>query len=129
MKSLTHLYRIGKGPSSSHSMGPERAARLLREMYPEADSFKVTLYGSLAKTGRGHMTDKVLEESFAPLPVEIVFDAKTEEGLEHPNGMDMTVMKGGKVLATKRVYSIGGGAIRFADSTYVEAPEIYPHNS
>ncbi len=129
MKSLTHLYRIGKGPSSSHSMGPERAAHLLRELFPQADAFKVTLYGSLAKTGRGHMTDKVLEESFAPLPVEITFDTEHDEGLEHPNGMDISPLKDGKVLDTKRVYSIGGGAIRLADTEYVEAPEVYPQNS
>ena len=129
MKSLTHLYRIGKGPSSSHSMGPERAAHLLKELFPQADAFKVTLYGSLAKTGRGHMTDKVLEESFSPLPVEIVFDTEHDEGLEHPNGMDISPVKDGKVLDTKRVYSIGGGAIRLADSTYVDPPEVYPHNS
>ena len=129
MKSLTHLYRIGKGPSSSHSMGPERAAKILRDMFPEADAFKVVLYGSLAKTGRGHMTDKVLEESFAPLPVEIIFDTQREDGLEHPNAMDMTALKDGGPLAVKRVYSIGGGAVRFADSTYVEAPDVYPHDS
>ena len=129
MKSLTHLYRIGKGPSSSHSMGPERAAHLLRELFPQADAFKVVLYGSLAKTGRGHMTEKVLEESFAPLPVEIIFDTEHDDDLEHPNAMDITPFKDGAALDTKRVYSIGGGAIRLADSDYVEAPEVYPHNS
>ena len=129
MKSLTHLYRIGKGPSSSHSMGPERAANLLKELYPQADAFKVTLYGSLARTGKGHMTDKVLTESFSPLPVEIIFDKDHDEDLEHPNGMDISPVKDGKILETRRVYSIGGGAIRLADSAYVEAPEIYPQNS
>ena len=129
MKSLTHLYRIGRGPSSSHSMGPERAARLMKEIYPSADSFKVTLYGSLAKTGKGHMTDKVLEESFAPLPVEIVFDLSDRQDLEHPCAMDIEPIEKGQALACERVYSIGGGAIRLARVDFTEAPEVYPHNS
>ncbi len=129
MKSLTHLYRIGRGPSSSHSMGPERAARLMKELYPEADAYKVVLYASLAKTGKGHMTDKVLGESFAPLPVEVVFDMSDREDLEHPCAMDILPLKDGRQLSCVRVYSIGGGAIRLASSQYVEAPEVYPHNS
>ena len=129
MKSLTHLYRIGRGPSSSHSMGPERAARLMKELYPSADSFNVTLYGSLAKTGKGHMTDAVLKESFSPLPVEIVFDTADRDDLEHPCAMDIEPMKGAETLATERVYSIGGGAIRLAGRDYTEAPEVYPLSS
>ena len=129
MKSLTHLYRIGRGPSSSHSMGPERAARLMKELYPAADSYRVVLYGSLAKTGKGHMTDKVLEEGFAPLPVEVVFDMSDRDDLEHPCAMDIIPSEGSRELNRIRVYSIGGGAIRLASSQYVEAPEVYPHNS
>ena len=68
MKSLKKLYRIGRGPSSSHTIGPERAALMFKELNPEADGFKVILYGSLAKTGKGHMTDAVLRQSFAPVP-------------------------------------------------------------
>lgn len=74
MESLKELYRIGTGPSSSHTMGPERAARRFKEKYPQADRFLVTLYGSLAKTGKGHLTDDILVKTFAPLPVEIRFD-------------------------------------------------------
>ena len=110
-------------------MGPERAARLMKEIYPSADSFKVTLYGSLAKTGKGHMTDKVLEEGFSPLPVEIVFDLSDSQDLEHPCAMDIEPLKDGKALACERIYSIGGGAIRLARVDFVEAPEVYPHNS
>ena len=59
MKSIKEIYRIGKGPSSSHTMGPEKAARIFKEENPEADFFEVILYGSLASTGRGHGTDNV----------------------------------------------------------------------
>ena len=110
-------------------MGPERAARLMKELYPSADSFIVTLYGSLAKTGKGHMTDKVLEESFSPLPVEIVFDMSDREDLEHPCAMDIEPRAEGKTLAKERVYSIGGGAIRLAGRDYTEAPEVYAQSS
>lgn len=72
MKSIREIYKIGKGPSSSHTMGPERAARLFKKDHPEADGFKVILYGSLSKTGVGHGTDRVLREVLSPLPTEIV---------------------------------------------------------
>lgn len=71
MKSLTELYRIGRGPSSSHTMGPEKAAVIFKNRYPEADSFKVVLYGSLALTGEGHGTDRILRETLEK-PTEIV---------------------------------------------------------
>ena len=74
MRSIRDIYKIGKGPSSSHTMGPEKAARLFRAEHPEADLFRVTLYGSLAKTGRGHGTDRVVTEALAPIPAEIVWN-------------------------------------------------------
>ena len=74
MESLKELYRIGTGPSSSHTMGPERASKRFKEKNLHADQFIVTLYGSLAKTGPGHLTDEILVKSFAPRPVEIHFD-------------------------------------------------------
>ena len=60
MKSIRDVYKIGKGPSSSHTMGPERAARLFLSKYPDAETYRVVLYGSLSKTGRGHGTDRAL---------------------------------------------------------------------
>ena len=77
MESLKELYRIGTGPSSSHTMGPERAAARFKEKNLYADRFIATLYGSLAKTGPGHLTDVILEKTFAPRPVEIRFDFRT----------------------------------------------------
>ena len=111
MKSIREIYKIGKGPSSSHTMGPERAAKLFRSEHPEADAFRVILYGSLSKTGIGHGTDRVLRETLAPLPAEIVF---SEEQLPnaHPNTLDFIALKDGCELAQLRVESIGGGDIR-----------------
>ena len=70
MKSIREIYKIGKGPSSSHTMGPERAARFFKEKHPEADSYRVVLFGSLSKTGVGHGTDRVIREVLSPLPTE-----------------------------------------------------------
>ena len=130
MKSLTNLYRIGRGPSSSHTIGPERAAIFFRNKNPEADGFTVTLYGSLAKTGKGHMTDAVLRQTLAPVPSEIIFDTETEENtLYHPNAMDMHAYKNGDEIDFARVYSIGGGEILVEGTEYVAPPEVYYENS
>ena len=87
MESLCELYRMGRGPSSSHSMAPERAAILFREANPTADAFKVILYGSLAKMGKGHRCDYVLNRTFKGYKFELVFDRDTKN-IPHPNTMD-----------------------------------------
>ena len=108
MKSLKELYRIGKGPSSSHTIGPERACKLFLSENPTADAFTVTLYGSLAKTGDGHGTARVIG---SVLPnAKVVCDMET--AMPHPNTMDLTAEKNGCAIAHMRVYSVGGGAIR-----------------
>lgn len=130
MRSLKKLYRVGRGPSSSHTIGPERAANIFKAEHPDADGFRVTLYGSLAKTGKGHMTDAVLRQSFSPVPSEIVFDTEySEDKLTHPCGMDFQAFKDGKETDRVRVYSIGGGAIRMEGSPYVAPPDVYEQNS
>ena len=68
MRSIREIYKIGKGPSSSHTMGPERAAKLFKQENPDADAYQVILYGSLSKTGIGHGTDRVLREVLSPTP-------------------------------------------------------------
>lgn len=128
MKSIRDIYKIGKGPSSSHTMGPERAAKLFRSRNPKADGFRVILYGSLSKTGVGHGTDRVLREVLSPLPTEIVFGGSSPEGC-HPNTMDFFALKDGNVLSTLRVESIGGGDIRVPGQDLVNMPELYPENS
>ncbi len=128
MKSIRDIYKIGKGPSSSHTMGPERAARLFLEQNPDADSFRVILYGSLSKTGVGHGTDRVLNEVFSPIPTEIVFSDAVLEG-SHPNTLDFYAIKDGKDVAYLRVESIGGGDIRIPGQPHLDPPEVYPENS
>ena len=77
MKSIREIYKIGKGPSSSHTMGPERAAKLCLKRYPQANHFQVTLYGSLSKTGVGHGTDRVLLDTLGEDRTKIVFSQES----------------------------------------------------
>ena len=128
MKSIREIYKIGKGPSSSHTMGPERAAGLFMDRYPKADAFRVVLYGSLSKTGVGHGTDRVIREVFAPIPTEIVFSQDTPEN-SHPNTMDFFALCDGNKIGSLRVESIGGGDIRIPGQTDIDSPEVYPENS
>ena len=129
MKSIRDIYKIGKGPSSSHTIGPERAARYFKEQHPDADAFQVELFGSLSKTGKGHGTDRVLREVLSPLPTQIVFRKDSPAGVRHPNTMDFSAFKDGKVYDTLRVESIGGGDIRFDGYVKQDLPEVYPENS
>ena len=129
MKSIRDIYKIGKGPSSSHTMGPERAARLFKSEHPEADAFRVVLYGSLSKTGVGHGTDRVLRQVLSPLPTEIIFSDEVLPD-SHPNTMDFIALQGGKETATLRVESVGGGDIRIPGrKEKEEADEVYIEHS
>ena len=128
MKSIREIYKIGKGPSSSHTMGPERASRLFRDKYPEADAFQVILYGSLSKTGVGHGTDRVIREVLSPLPTNIVFSDESISG-SHPNTMDLIAFRGGEELGRLRVESVGGGDIRIPGQTDAESEEVYIEHS
>ena len=128
MKSIREIYKIGKGPSSSHTMGPERAAKLFREEHPDADAFQVVLYGSLSKTGVGHGTDRVLRDTLAPLPCEIVFSDE-ELTKSHPNTLDLYAYKDSQEIGYMRVESIGGGDIRIPGQSHRDTPDLYPENS
>ena len=128
MKSIREIYKIGKGPSSSHTMGPERAAKFFKAMHPEADRFRVILYGSLSKTGVGHGTDRVVKEVLAPLPTEIIFSTE-ELPNSHPNTMDFIAVKDHTESAPFRVESVGGGDIRFSGMEKVESEEVYIEHS
>ncbi len=128
MKSIREIYKIGKGPSSSHTMGPERAAKLFRETYPQADAFRIILYGSLSKTGVGHGTDRVIRQVLSPLPTEIEFSNVMLEDC-HPNTMDLFAFQNGQEIGTLRIESIGGGDIRVPGQTLLDTPEVYPENS
>ena len=128
MKSIRDIYKIGKGPSSSHTMGPERAAQLFKQQNADADSFKVILYGSLSKTGIGHGTDRVLREVLAPQPTEIVFSKEDLPGA-HPNTLDLIAIRGGQEGKPFRVESIGGGDIRIPGQRSTAGDEVYVEHS
>ena len=130
MESLTELYKIGCGPSSSHTMGPEKACRIMKEKFPQADRFEVRLFGSLAKTGKGHCTDEVIKKTLYPVWSEIKFDY-LEENIKHPNTMDILAFEKHKLLAEKRVYSIGGGKIVFEGEkgSETEAKIVYKEHT
>lgn len=125
MESLQELYRIGRGPSSSHTMGPAHAAALFREAFPEADSFQVTLYGSLAKTGRGHLTDVAVRDAFAPLSAQVIFHPEDDVELRHPNTMELEAFQKGERPGFWRVYSVGGGKIEIEGKSAVAPQNVY----
>ncbi len=126
MKTIREIYRIGYGPSSSHTMGPRKASELFLSRHPEATSFEVTLYGSLAATGRGHLTDAAILDTLQPhAPVEIVW----QPGIFlpfHPNGMTFRSKNAtGDVTDEWTVFSIGGGALAEEGKPSDELPDLY----
>ena len=129
MKSIRDLYKIGKGPSSSHTMGPSRAAALFRSETPDAERYEVVLYGSLSKTGVGHGTDRVIRDVFAPKDVQIIFSESDPADLKHPNTLDLSAFRGAEKIGFMRVESIGGGDIIVEGRPGLEPPEVYPENS
>ncbi len=111
MESITELYKIGHGPSSSHTMGPRSAAERFAADHSEAAAYRAILYGSLAATGRGHLSDKAIAEAFSPKPCDIVW--KPEELLSfHPNALRLAALDAqGREIAERVFYSVGGGKI------------------
>jgi len=108
-------------------MGPENAVKIFSSRYPNADEFAVTLYGSLALTGKGHGTDEVILKTLAK-PCKITFDEITPCEV-HPNTMDIYAYKDGKQIGFNRVYSVGGGAIKIEGDSEIESKDVYPHSS
>lgn len=128
VESIFETFKVGAGPSSSHSIGPQRAARIFlgRQLTPPA-RVRVTLQGSLAETGRGHLTDRTIISALYPVACEIVWDAATQN-LNHPNTMIwQAVNQAGCVTDEWRVCSIGGGSLR-DDNGAVNTGEVvcYP---
>ena len=129
MKSIREIYKIGKGPSSSHTMGPQKAALLFRDRYPEAQSYQVTLYGSLCKTGVGHGTDRVLLDTLGEDRTKVFFSQESREGMP-PNTMDFAAYCGDTLLGKLRIESVGGGDIRIPGETEPpESEEVYIEHS
>ena len=129
MKSIRQVYKKGHGPSSSHTMGPEKAAAIMLMLCPKADSVTVTLYGSLAKTGKGHKTDVTIRNVFDPIPVDIIFNTNDNVQLLHQNTMDFSAYEKGELLLQKRFLSIGGGDIIEAGDSLPPEEDVYDFNS
>ncbi len=124
METIRELYKIGRGPSSSHTIGPERACIRFKTKNSEADRFETILYGSLSKTGKGHGTDTVIKKTFSPVECEVVFNY-TEECTVHPNTFDLIAYKNGSVIDKTRVYSVGGGTIRLENEAVSQRKYCY----
>ena len=125
MKTLRELYRIGYGPSSSHTMGPRFAAERYQKRHPDAPAYRVTLYGSLAATGRGHLTDRAIYDVLGNGRTEIVWRADVVPAF-HPNGMKFeTVGTDGAAGNAWAVYSVGGGALAEEGKPDDGSPDIY----
>ena len=128
MESIKELFRIGFGPSSSHTMGPRFAAEQFRAQTKAAVSYRVTLFGSLAATGRGHLTDAAIRSALSPFEVEFIWQPD-EELLARANGMIFEALdKTGNVFKKWRGYSIGGGAI-LAEGEFSSSKQIYSLSS
>ncbi len=128
MKSLRHLYKIGHGPSSSHSMGPAYAAKEFSRRYPTADRIDVILYGSLAKTGKGHHTDYAVISELEGIETKVIFDAEKED-IPHENTLDFVAYRGGEVIGETRFLSVGGGDIEIPGEPPYVPSDVYPENS
>ena len=133
MKSVKSIFKIGKGPSSSHTMGPFKAVTNYIEHHPETKSLHVTLYGSLAATGKGHLTDKAVEEAAANAGLEVVIAWEPKDNLpEHPNGMVVaSVADDGSLTDCWTYYSVGGGDIKCMDIEIADedGEEVYEMNT
>ncbi|KWW31700.1 MAG: L-serine dehydratase [bacterium P3] len=133
METIKKIYKIGCGPSSSHTMGPNRAAEMFRKRTPDASRYRVTLYGSLAATGKGHHTDMAVCRGLSPKDTEVVWRADVVKPF-HPNGMFFEALdEQGGVEDSWLVYSVGGGYLSTEEG---EVPlgitpegEVYPHNT
>ncbi len=123
LQSIFEVYAIGAGPSSTHSIGPQRAARLFVQSLPAPPArIRVTLQGSLAATGRGHWTDRTLVRTLDPIRAEILFDTQTPD-LPHPNTMRFEAFDaGGAPMKDWTVCSVGGGNLRDPSGTPIAPP-------
>ena len=129
MKTLKELFRIGQGPSSSHTMGPRMAAQQYLIKHPEALHFRVTLYGSLAATGKGHLTDRAILDVLGEDRTEIVWHPEIVLDF-HPNGMRFeTISTDGQASGSWLVFSVGGGALAEDGDQLVQSPDIYELDS
>ncbi len=125
LRSIKEIFITGHGPSSSHTMGPYFASQYILRKYKDIEHIEVTLYGSLALTGKGHLTDYIIDVAFKDISHKIIFNKKTKT--KHPNTMTFKVTTKEKTF-TENVISIGGGSIVTVDNiNEIGAKNIYPH--
>lgn len=128
MESIKNIYRIGHGPSSSHTMGPRLAAETFKARTPQTHRYRVTLFGSLAATGKGHFTDQTILAAMEPVPTEIVWKPEVVKE-HHTNAMLYEALnEQGEVLDSWTVYSVGGGALEDDHSCNTHL-QVYEHNT
>ena len=129
METIKKIFRIGNGPSSSHTMGPKKAAEIFLQKNPIATNYRVTLYGSLAATGKGHLTDQAILNVLAPIAsTEIVW--KPDVILDfHPNGMLFEAFDHQKKIDDWTIFSIGGGALGAPEMKEEDKEHIYTLNT
>lgn len=128
MDSIAKIFKIGYGPSSSHTMGPRKAANKFKDKYPEAQSFRVTLFGSLAATGKGHLTDIAIINELKPKKVEIIWRSEIVKPF-HPNALTFEAINDtGQSIGEWTAYSVGGGEIGDPDFPRSKDQDVYPHS-
>ena len=128
MQSIKNIYKIGYGPSSSHTMGPSYAALRFAEEYPDAQRIVVTLYGSLAKTGEGHGTDRAILDTLSGYDTEVVWDMDSPTPV-HPNTVEFVAYKDGVEMGRRNFYSIGGGEIRTDGDSATSVKQVYAESN
>ena len=124
MNSIKDIYRIGHGPSSSHTIAPSRAVSFFKETYPDIDKTIVNLHGSLALTGKGHFTDKIIIDSFKPIPCEVFFNYDKLGSI-----MTIEAYKGEQLIDKWTCKSLGGGSLYIDKFDTKDDHEFYEHNS
>lgn len=128
MESIKEIYKIGYGPSSSHTMGPRKASEDFLTLHPKAHAYRITLYGSLAATGKGHLTGEAITEVFAQARLSLLWKPQTFLP-RHPNAMLFEALDEQDVcVASSTVYSVGGGSLLYEESETVQ-DEVYPYKN
>lgn len=124
LRSIKEIFITGHGPSSSHTMGPYFASQYILNKYHDIKRVEVTLFGSLSLTGKGHLTDYIIDLAFKDIPHEIIFDTKTKK--KHPNTMNFRVTTSEKVYSENIISSGGGSIITIDNIAEQETKTIYP---
>ena len=127
MQSIKEVFYIGHGPSSSHTIGPYNAVKYILNKYPDIKDIKVTLYGSLASTGKGHLTDYVLDHALKDIPHHIAFNSRRM--FKHPNTMVFELTLSTNIKKKETIISVGGGVIKVAGQKVKEEKQLYPHHT